>query len=1071
MTIGEGFNIRRPNIGEADRDRGFATSQGGSESGKLFGIKFSGVEKNPPELPLWRDKAMMGRFPNLYGTAGAITRTIIDAIPYAKYGLSKNREKFMALPKEQQHAALMYDMLEAELYFVAIPAAFKGVGMASKHFMKRISNKGTKVMQPVEDTIGAIQGARGGVWESFSYTRAAEKVLTDKKLAQDEASVIVGALKSKNNTRLTQFHREKALRATEGVTPAFEKNMKSTFLEGTYLSDDLVKELDFNTLQAKHWQELYKTNMKAAGFSSEYSKQVFKGQAQQFFDKEAMKKVSWGEITEEQSGNMIKQMFHDPIPIRKMLSLGSGRVSIPKIQPQRSLFGAGEDLFKTKTLIYDEVKSATAVANGYKLDLQNFAARMLEERGFGKFVSKATGNRFKKNNKTLTKEVEEYTNGMLTKVDNLTNRALLEKDTTKVLELRKELSGMLKGVHEKGGPESQLFSFYRTFHDNLYADAMRRKIPQLFNRAGVSAEGVKWVDDIMKGLEPKLQHHFNSAPGRPYDQQLAFVENTFKGLRSLLKVKTKDGGHLWFGKKGKDLEAAIKGLSVELTPGVKGGFPGLFENYAARIGASGARMDAAASKSLRGEMHGAWTHLRQSPVAKHSDVDFFTRLEGRISAQARDLYLYPALEKVAANAKKLPQVWQNQTDYLIGRVLNRPSNLDHWVANALENTLGKAQQAFTGSRTEGIWDVGRVQRLAQSINNFTYMGFLGFKPMATTRNLFQPYVTGPTDLGRVTDIGTVMRGAARAMNPKTRAEIKRMGAITDFVPEMSHSPMFPKRGAMGKINEVKDLSMWTFRMADRWNRYTMGGAAMIKWEGAIAKHGAPTSKNIGGFFSKTGISNRNPWIVSDIEDKILKGNVAEARELFIKDIIADTQYLYGAIESPTGVGMGGSTGRTAMVFQSWWMNYGAAMEKWMRTAQGPGGKTERLITFMMSSAIAEQSMEAMWGRTTALRQVGFGPLPMEGLGMPPAFAMIFDTLKAVKAGAAIPFGGDPAEAEKDFINVVKKSGNFLPGGNQIMSSLRAYQEEGTKGLAESTMMFHKKKEPSAVEKFLGRKKL
>jgi hypothetical protein len=341
------------------------------------------------------------------------------------------------------------------------------------------------------------------------------------------------------------------------------------------------------------------------------------------------------------------------------------------------------------------------------------------------------------------------------------------------------------------------------------------------------------------------------------------------------------------------------------------------------------------------------------------------------------------------------------------------------------------------------------------------------------RNLFQPLVTGLADIGGISDIGTLIKGAARGMSKQGRAEINRMGIITDFVPEMSRAPVIANPGMVSKWDNIREVGMWMFRQSDRWNRRTMAGAAMVKWERAVAKYGQPTAENMGKFFKKAGISRRNPWVVAELEHEILHGGIVgkqRARQMFIKDVVADTQYLYGSLEAPTAISSFGATGKVATTFNSWWMNYASLVDKWYRTAQGPGGKAQVTLTWMFSSAVAEQTMETLWGRDTALRQAFLGPLPMEGEFMPPAFDLVFQNLKLVKDAGQILFGADPMVAQKQMIHVLKQGANFIPGGNQGMATIKAYKEGGGMEALKSIPGFTKKKEPSVIEKLLLQRK-
>ena len=120
-------------------------------------------------------------------------------------------------------------------------------------------------------------------------------------------------------------------------------------------------------------------------------------------------------------------------------------------------------------------------------------------------------------------------------------------------------------------------------------------------------------------------------------------------------------------------------------------------------------------------------------------------------AQARELHLYDTLSDVVDFTKNLPASWKDYTEHYISGVLGIPAEMDHRVAQLLTKSVGKLERL---AGKEGIWTEYRALNLAHTINNLTYLGGLGFKPFSAMRNLFQPLLMVPADLGGLKDLGT-----------------------------------------------------------------------------------------------------------------------------------------------------------------------------------------------------------------------------------------------------------------------------------------------------------------------------
>ena len=256
------------------------------------------------------------------------------------------------------------------------------------------------------------------------------------------------------------------------------------------------------------------------------------------------------------------------------------------------------------------------------------------------------------------------------------------------------------------------------------------------------------------------------------------------------------------------------------------------------------------------------------------------------------------------------------------------------------------------------------------------------------------------------------------------------------------------------MDALRDFSMLMFKGADSWNRYITGGAAMVRWQDAMRKLGISfkqsklSTRQVTALSKKGGAAGRNPWVRKEIEEALGRGDLMEAQTLFVKDVVADTQFLYGAVDTPVASQVLGTPGKAAAVFQTWWMNYGTALGKWLRTGT-TDEKTLRMFNWMLSSYIGYLLMEQMWGARTASATSFLGPFPQvgEGLPIPPAFKPIQQLLATVFRMGEVAVGAQPPEKIATQVRALGRATfSFLPGGLQIQSLVRAGEKEGLKGV-------------------------
>jgi hypothetical protein len=525
----------------------------------------------------------------------------------------------------------------------------------------------------------------------------------------------------------------------------------------------------------------------------------------------------------------------------------------------------------------------------------------------------------------------------------------------------------------------------------------------------------------------------------------------------------------WFAATGDDLAAGLKELEHGLKIGKDGGFLKYLEGYLPRLLTEGARIETQLFGKLGGKLKPFYTKPRRLAEGLPR-MDFEQLIATRVGSQAKEMYLYDKMDEAVSFTKNLPQQWKDFTELYIARILGRPSQGDEMIANILEPTWGKIARRYFGS--ERVWDARRVMTLAQNINDITYMGFLGAKPFSAMRNLFQPILNVSADLGGITDFRHLVIGYNKfAFDPKARKWMQDIGILTDYAPELMKAPALfgIKRKALGlnlpSRNDLRDVSMWMFRKSDEMNRYVSAGAAMSKWEAAELKYGfnklrgadflRVTEARMNGFLGKSGVNNRHPWMREEITNALRAGRPKDAKAIFVKDVVADTQYLYGGRDSPLIAQRWGLPTRTGAVFQSWWMNYGTMLEKWVRTGT-IDSKSRRFMAWALYSAISMEIMEQMWSKQTAQRSTFLGPMPSpDQFFLPPAWEPVWRSIGTIHAAGKATIGfGESEDAWKQANALLSSSFAFLPAGLQIKQFYRGAKKEGTPGFLKAIIKYN-----------------
>ena len=1042
-------------------------------------------EVRKKELPLrdW-EKALAEKTPSGYAAMRVFLEDLAPyvAIPYtipliyAKYALPSRRDEFLELDQEDQTRVLLYDALA-----VSILARWKelagGVALAYRGMLKkplgavgkklRIFAKPKEVqVVPYEDAVKGLGDLLGpDRIRAYSYKEEIKKRLANKKFGKDEADAVASSLVSGDEGRLLSAIIERKY-AGKDMTKAFEEATywrkgapypRKVLKEG--LKGEMAEEKLRESFYRRQFEDVLLKEIYRAKAKPKTVELIFKAHSKRVFP-EAWEagELGFKDITPHQMNNILLDMLEN-----KATSWQIAHPSLmASLKPARVVFGAGERVLGTRINIQLPISGSLSRTNRYNFNGGLLFAKMMEQRGAYRSVKiKPTGEFRVKKAKWLTPAVQDEAHKILRELDDLAGQArrMTKGEAQELYSKMEEIGG------EASGGAKILIDTWQSYSDNfLYSDYAKTMIPKIFRKAGMTELGQSQIDRMMSGpsgLNYEIDKLFSSLANKNPTEKITGMKEILKKARARLDFEGDIHPYFDFTKTelGRELRGKFKKLNLreqtafhlkEIEKALswkKGGFLRYLDNYTTRISQNeNILLQRLRSVSL-GRQSAFFTKVRQLEKMKGEPVDFGSMVGIRTMAQAKQLHLYDTLGEVITYAESLPPAWVRYTDTYLTGILGKPSVSDELLAHFFTRTYGGLERLMGG---EGLWDARRVINLAYTLNNMAYLGGLGFKPFSAVRNLFQTLLTTPVDMGGLKDLGRLVQGWKWAFNPKNRAYIRQIGAIAEFAPEIHLRPRFLAKGKVlfGKelptLEGTRDAGLWMFRGADRWNRYTTGGAAFKKWDAVLGKWG---TKDLELTSRKLGLGKRYDWMEAEIKDLMSRGKLGEAKATYIKDIIADTQYLYGVAEAPTILRQFGAIGRTATIFQSWWMNYGTLLHKWMTTGVGPGPKIERLFTMMICQSMAYMIMEPMWGAATARRSTFLGSFPKEfnEFLLPPSWSPVYH------AGAAIMNIQSPEVSSRHAKAVLDSAMIMIPAGLQMKAFYRGAKEEGFEGFSKAIL--------------------
>ncbi|KKN24917.1 hypothetical protein LCGC14_0890070 [marine sediment metagenome] len=1034
---------------------------------------------------------------------------VVEPIPiFRRFGTEEKTEEFMALSDRDKAKALVWDGLEIAA-FVAAPLLIGAYGAAGKFAFgkaakttvgKLIAAKAAPVLGPKVLPMSTLSGLK-----TFSYETALRKKLRShyKGIADDEVAAVSSTLQDKELGTLRDVILSRAVDKTK-PTEGFNKLVLSKGPLGiAQFREGLAERLSPEVLRGEFYKKRFRKELSRLKYKGEpvglavtkaYPEAAFQKQAEKFLGEEGLK-LKIGEASEEQVATFLADMVRHPDTVLK-LRTPHGQKWFTTTTPMRTTFGYGDPFFQTHSKVYkpgtEAIYNARTMGGYETLTWHNM---LYESGGFykqaptldklGRIVTKTT--------KEYTPQVMEKSGKILQKLDDLSQAATRKPDWEGAEDLKRQMAKVYAEISEGDPLVGKFIKVNARFMDHLYGDRTKQIIPMLFEDAGLglTGRGRGEIDNFVeKAITPIVDRVFYRSHlpeiGQPINHatKQRYVEKILEGTRTKLDQMVVRGD--MFTGTGKGFESKLAKLKEELTlipsPSREHkGFLGYLDHYVRRIGS---REAAEGGKLSRWSsiLVGKPGYTKPRTEVLGPELNFEQMFSARVNAQMKELYLYPTLEKIVQHSKGLPKRWRQHIEHWISNSLGRPSVQDEWWA-------ANVVQRIPGMKGKSVEEAMQTSRALVTVQ---YTAGLGFKTFSPKRNLFQPLISIPTELGGPRGMWHWAKGLVRATDPKERALLREIGVITDYAPDIAaRGQVAPwlrsTKRTIGKkemytigLTEVQNSALWAFKGTDHINRYVSGAAALNKWESGLKF--LNKGDDFKRFLRRSGVFGKDPLIKNSIHDLLRlggKANVTEARNIFVRDTVGGTQYLYGVVEAPPAISSLGTVGKNVFIYQSWWMNYGEQWAKWYRTGDA-STKVGRMFNIMVSSAVAAEAMGVMWDTGRVVSSVFLGPFPGQyGLPIPPILQP-FITMGKLSGQAVKLMITGPRELSRGarkriaalLSTPVSAVGNevvgllggisqealktVVPGGQQIRRSIRDVQKGGLPGLSKEIFEVHER---------------
>jgi hypothetical protein len=962
--------------------------------------------------------------PTLY----AAGKTALDLLPFGWAVTPSGRRQFESESGVRKAVTLSLDVLGLAGTGMLGKSAEGLLGEGLKLMTTPARTGFSKLMKSVPWTMKKVEEVPSSFFDNFT-----------KDLDVFEAKTQTTGLATKYG--IASPEEIKTVLSGDKLPESASEELKALYNKKGNLHSDVKKDLDLWSQSpssqrlnyaTNKWQTLASTQVKGTAYSLE---KVFTNQAVRVFGPEKGILMSLGTVGNDDLDLLLKDAFLNQTKI--MRGIDSNIFSY--LDVPRKVFGKGETRYGTYSRIYKPAVAMLEDVSKASLQYGQTFQGMLASKGVGKVLEDGTFKNF------FTPSEWDEAGKLISKFDLVRSSGGSQEMINSIF-------------NETSEPVQRITKAVDEFHDYLYQDDIKHKLLQIADKAGLSDYGRTQFNSMItevpgkNNLFSRISDTFSAENGLRYEAKYQKITGILDEVKTALKDNTD-----WYTEYDvKTVNNLMRDLSYR-KGGATRGLPDYLENYSKRIYEDTNSAGKAFVENPKSMTAGYVKGRTNLPNEGELVTDLGTMLSRRIREQAKSNFAYPVYNEIMKVAETLPENLRTFTEHYMDRVLGRNSKVDEKVADMINKYFGVH------------WDAGRVKQLSMNINNLIYTGGIGFKPFSAARNYIQPFLTTPADMGGIKDFLWLAKGLARAFKPGSVSYMRDIGVITEFTPDLlidagtfdvgKSLKLFGKEMTIPSMRAVRDAGLWMFKNSETHTRTWAGCAALEKWEYYAKKFASIDTEGkafmsadaLDSFKSKLNLNSRESWVRADIERYIRTGSAAgfdEAKKIWIRDVVADSQFLYGVADSPLVTQVGGIFTRSGLVFQSWWMHYGSLLAKWMTRTGDVPQTTQRMFTWMLSSGVAGAAMTPLWGKSVASQSVYTGPLPLDP-DLPVTFKPFVEGIKSIVAAGGIPFGLTSTEQMKNRIKAtINTSMIFVPGGLEMKKLYNNISKEGfEKGFA------------------------
>lgn len=766
---------------------------------------------------------------------------------------------------------------------------------------------------------------------------------------------------------------------------------------------------------------------------------LFKTEARRLFGRRGAERFTLGNASPNVIRNMIRDMDANA---GKIAWLGDTSF-MSYVRPIRKTLDYFEDAYGTYSKGYVPITSAFERASQMEADDIMRFHNIQVEHGLGK-IKKGFGGRPDRIKPFYSASEAKLAGELVHKIRDMTQKLNLQG--TSAVQKRTEIE---KLVSRYPTNSQKLAKAYHEWTDYMYKNNLYTKMEGAFRTVGltdagreVAAKEFRYFQNIVNAIMDPKHNIYESEKRRLLMGAMNKIRKEMvesSGAKNFYYTDPAIGRGL--------MERELTFTRTTATGKRFGNVTNYLENYAAKMPTEHDAAYISFVEQLFNIKRAGYTIPRSAQEAfVMAEKDLGTMVEARASIQARELVVRPFLNpegELAGYLRGLPDGLKEYFTHYVSRMLGRPSYSDMKIANFISNKFG---QKLSGSS---------VDKVAQEVNNLFFMGVLGAKPFSAMRNLFQPLVTGPGELGGIRGVHDLWKGLMMMKKPEWRDYLFNSGIIKEFAPElfakMRAMPagigikMGGKERWLPEMDNVRDALLIMFEMSDIFSRMWMASSAAINWSRVIKKYMKPTAlgdkvmdaNGIRKFMKEPGLSSRGFGKRNEIKALLETHQYEDAMKLYMRDVTADTQFLYGKADAPLAIHKYGAPAKMGAVFQSWTVNYAELLHSWATTGNIP----QHMTGWLASSAAAYMVMSGLWGTERAAESTFLGPITDPN--MPIVLHPVFESMKAIYHLGTMR----PNLAEKDMKKLLSTVRNVIPAGSALSQFKRGFEKGPAEGLA------------------------